>query len=108
MRKDPRNLCADLLKIRWKDEGGCAHREYASLEDISERGLCLRLDLPINPGCQVTILYPKGKYEGRVKHCHFENDNHLIGIEFLPGYRWSRRQYDPAHLLQFRLKIVEP
>ncbi len=106
-RKSPRNLCADLLKIRWKGPAGGVHREYATLEDISEGGLCLQLDSPIDPGIQVTILYPGGKFEGRVKYCHSVNDSHVLGIEFLPGYRWTRRQYDPPHLLQFRLKIAQ-
>ncbi len=106
-RQNPRNLCADLLKIRWRDEDGTAHREYATLEDISEGGLCIRMDPPIAPGCLITIRYPKGKYEGTVKYCLTEDGSHVVGVEFLPGYRWSRRQYSPPHLLQFRLRLVD-
>jgi len=106
-RQNPRNLCADLLKIRWLDEDGEAHREYATLEDISEGGLCLRMESAIRPGSWILVRYPRGKYEGMVKYCLHEIESHVIGVEFLPGYRWSRRQYDPPHLLQFRLRLVE-
>jgi hypothetical protein len=106
-RKTPRNLCADLLKIRWKDKNGAAHHEYAALEDISEGGICLQLESEIAPGTQIAILYPRGRYEGVVKYCRSDAGYHLLGVQFLPGYRWTRRQYDPAHLLQFRLKIAE-
>lgn len=105
-RRDPRNLCADLLRIRWKDAGGAIHKEYACLEDISEGGLCLKLDRHLDSGTWVSILYPKGRFEGRIKYCKAEGDGYLLGIEFLPGYRWTRRDYDPPHLLQFRLKIA--
>ena len=106
-RRNPRNLCADLLKVRWKDKGGAAHREYATLEDISEEGLCLRMDPEVATGDLLAIHYPGGKYEGLVKYCLPESESHIIGVEFLPGYRWSRRQYKPPHLLQFRLRLVE-
>ncbi len=107
-RKNPRHLCTDLLKIRWRDESGAARKEYATLEDISEGGLCLRMDSPVAPGVELTVYYPKGKYEGRVKYCQEEGESHVLGIEFLPGYRWSRRDYKPPHLLQFHLRVVEP
>ena len=84
------------------------HREYAILEDISEGGLSLRFDPSIEPGSEIAVLYSKGKFEGRVKYCQLDNDSYLLGIEFLPGDRWSRRRYDPPHLVQFRLKIAEP
>jgi hypothetical protein len=106
-RKTPRSLCADLLKIRWKDKNGASHREYAELEDISEGGICLQMESQIAPGTQIAILYPRGRYEGVVKHCRLEADGYVLGVQFLPGYRWTRRQFDPAHLLQFRLKIAE-
>ena len=107
-RKTPRSLCADLLKIRWKDKYGVSHRAYAALEDISEGGICLQMENEIATGTQIAILYPRGRFEGVVKHCRADAGYHLLGVQFLPGYRWTRRQYDPAHLLQFRLKIAEP
>jgi hypothetical protein len=105
-RQEERSLCADLLKVRWKTESGASRMEYATLEDISSGGACLQLEEPIPPGTPLVLFYPSGSYRGRVKYCDSREGIHLIGMEFDPGYRWSRRQYKPSHLLQFRLAPV--
>ncbi len=99
-----RSLCADLLKIRWTDESGTGHRELATLEDISRTGACLKVEKAIPVGTTLTILYPSGSYQGRVKHCDPQMDWYFVGVEFAPGYRWSKEQFKPAHLLQFRFR----
>ncbi len=101
-RRNPRMLCADLLRIRWKDPSGIVRKEFGCLDDISQGGACLKVDEPIAKGTILTILYPKGKYEGRIQYCTSEVTGYYIGVEFLPGYQWSRSQYDPPHLLRFR------
>ena len=103
-RRELRNQCADLLKIRWKDSKGNAQRETATLEDISAGGVCLKVENPIPPGTPVVILYPSGQYQGRVKHCDTQMDWHFIGVEFEHGYRWSKEHFEPEHLLQFRFR----
>jgi len=103
-----RNLCADLLKVRWTDDSGSSHRELATLEDISPTGACLKVEKAIPVGTTVTILYPSGSYQGQVRHCDPQMDWHFIGVEFAPGYRWSKDQFEPAHLLQFRFRSGKP
>jgi len=103
-RRELRNQCADLLKIRWKDPEGNRHKEIATLEDISAGGVCLKVEVPIPPGTPVAILYPGGQYQGRVKHCDPQAGWHFIGVEFEPGYTWSKEQFEPAHLLQLRFR----
>ncbi len=98
-RKEVRNLCADLLKVRWKDESGTQKGDFAVLEDISAEGACLKLDQPLANGTEVSILYPRGQYRGTVKYCVKDITGYLIGVKFSDGYRWSRSQYDPAHLV---------
>jgi hypothetical protein len=105
-RQEDRNLCADLLTVRWRNKAGVTRSEYATLEDISPGGACLQLEEPIAPGTVLTMFYPTGKYRGRVKYCVSQETIYLIGLEFEPGYRWSRSQYKPSHLLQFRLVPV--
>jgi len=107
-RKEDRSLCAELLQICWDDETGAARTELVTLEDISRAGLCLGTDLGIPPGTRLTVKYPKGKYEGTVRYCHSDALGYLVGVEFDPGYSWSRRQFRPEHLLQFRLRAVKP
>ena len=105
-RKEDRSLCAELLEIRWKDKG-VDHDALVTLEDISSAGLCLGTEIPIAPETKLVIKYPKGKYEGQVKYCKSDELGYLVGVEFDPGYTWSRRQFRPSHLLQFRLHAVK-
>ncbi len=103
-RRELRNQCADLLKIRWKDEAGRSHRELATLDDISPKGLCLKVESPIPPATIITILYPNGQYIGTVKHCDPQMEWYFVGVEFQPGYRWSKEHFEPAHLLDLQLR----
>ncbi len=105
-RKEDRSLCAELLEIRWKDNG-VDHAAFVTLEDISSAGLCLGTEVPIAPETRLVIKYPKGKYEGHIKYCKSDELGYLVGVEFDPGYTWSRRQFRPSHLLQFRLRAVK-
>ncbi len=105
-RRHDRNLCADLLKIHWTDTHGRNRKEVASLEDISTTGACIQLDEPLPLHTPLKIIHPRGKYSGKVKYCNFQLTGYFIGIEFDPGIRWSSRDFDPAHLLRFRLRIA--
>ncbi len=107
-RQEDRSLCAELLQICWEDEIGTARLESVSLEDISSSGLCLGTEMPIAPGTKLAIKYPKGEYQGTVRYCRADQAGYLVGVRFNPGYSWSRRQFRPAHLIQFRLRAVKP
>jgi PilZ domain len=67
-RKNDRNLCADLLGVRWVEEGR-TRIEAATLEDISTHGVCLQIENAIPVGTPVSIYYRTGKYRGKVKYC---------------------------------------
>jgi hypothetical protein len=105
-RKEDRSLCAELLQIHWEAEG-VEHDESVALEDISSSGLCLGTEFPIALETKLVIKYPRGKYEGRVKYCQSDQLGYLVGVEFDPGYTWSRKQFRPSHLVQFRLRAVK-
>jgi len=100
-RHEQRSLCADLLKIRWKDESGQIHKDRAILEDISPTGACLLMENPVPPETTLSILYPSGKYQGRVKHCQSHKTGYSIGLDFDPGFRWLKPIFEPSHLLEF-------
>ena len=99
-RDDERNLCADLIKIVWTDESGGKQKEMAALEDISPGGACLQVEHSIPVGTPISILYPDGRYHGRIRYCAFQHTGYFVGIEFDPGYEWSKHQYMPSHLLE--------
>ncbi len=101
-RNTERSLCADLIKIVWTDDSGNKRKELAVLEDISSDGACLQLEHTIPVDTQISLLYPQGKYCGRVRHCSFQHTGFFLGIEFEPGYKWSKSEYLPSHLLELR------
>ena len=105
-RREDRELCADLVKVRWKTESGPVQSEWAILEDISPSGACLGFEEPIPPDTIITLQFPKDRCQARVRYCKFDRTSYLLGVEFEQGYRWSRRKFKPDHLTQFRLRKV--
>lgn len=104
-RQEDRNLCADLVQVGWKLEKGSKHTEWATLEDISSSGACIKMEDPVLPKTAVSIQFPKGRCEAVVKYCVADlTGGYLLGVEFTHGYRWSRTKYKPEHLVQFRLR----
>jgi hypothetical protein len=99
-RNDERSLCADLIKIVWSDASGEKHKELAALEDISPGGACLQIEHPIPVNTAVSIVYASGRYCGRIRYCMFQQTGYFLGVEFDAGYRWSRRDFMPSHLLE--------
>ena len=105
-RNEERSLCADLLKVRWRNNAGTIRDEYCTLEDISSSGACIQLEEAVAPGTVMTLSYPSGKFRARVAYCSEQGGVYLIGLAFEPGYCWSRSRYKPTHLLQFQLRAV--
>lgn len=101
-RVDPRMLCADLVKIEWRDKNGLDHTVVANLEDISSTGACLQLEEDVPLQSAVTMTHEKGSYEGRVRYCIFKDIGYFLGVEFEPGHRWTAKHFKPMHLLDPR------
>ena len=95
-------LCADLVKIEWRDKYSVDHTVVANLEDISSSGACLQLEEDVPLQSIVTITHEKGSYEGRVRYCVFKDIGYFMGVEFEPGQRWNSKQFKPMHLLDPR------
>ena len=101
-RMNPRMLCADLVKIQWRDKSGVDHTVVANLEDISLSGACLQLEEDVPLQSMVTMTHDKTSFEGRVRYCIFKDIGYFLGVEFEPGYRWSAKEFKPMHLLDPR------
>lgn len=95
-------LCADLVKIEWRDKAGANHIAVANLEDISLSGACLQMEEDVPLQCVVTITHERGDLQGRVRYCVFKDIGYFLGVEFDPGYRWTAKQFKPMHLLDPR------
>ena len=101
-RSQPRMLCADLVKIHFRDTLGRQRTKVANLEDISLTGACIQLDDPLPKETSLRIAHPKGELRGRVRYCFYREIGYFVGVEFDPGCEWSRRQYSPEHILDLR------
>jgi hypothetical protein len=98
-RSEARMLCADLIEIRWKDKSGRGRKTTALLEDISASGACVQLDGPIPNNTIVKIHHPKGALQGKVRYCVYRDIGYFVGLQFEPDSKWSRRQFQPQHML---------
>ncbi len=95
-------LCADLIDVWWLDESGEAGKALANLEDISNSGACLQVDVAIPEGTLLHIRHSKVEFEGRVKYCVFREIGYFVGVEFEPGFEWDEKLFQPEHLLDPR------
>jgi hypothetical protein len=98
-RSEARILCADLVDIRWQDKTGRGRKATAILEDISSSGACIQLDGPVPLNTEIKILYPKGHLLGTVRYCNYRDIGYFVGLEFVEDSKWSKKQYEPQHML---------
>lgn len=105
-RLETRMLCADLIHVHWKDRSGRARKALANLEDISLSGACLQLDMPVPRETLLRLALPKSEFQARVRYCVFRETGYYLGIQFEPGFRWSRRHFRPKHLLDPRQLVA--
>lgn len=105
-RAHERSMCADLIKIVWTDGTGSKQKELAALEDISRGGACLQMDRPIPIDTAISILYPHGRYHGRIRYCIFEQTGYFLGVQFDPGYEWTKKDFMPSHLLELPTSLA--
>ena len=55
------------------------------VEDVSERGLCVSLDVEMQPGTAVMLREADGGVRGLVRHCTIdEAGGYHVGFEFEP------------------------
>lgn len=101
-RENPRMLCADLVKIEWRDHTGAPQSVVANLEDISVSGACLQLDDDIPPQTTVRIHHENGDFSGKVRYCIFKDIGYFLGVEFDANTKWDARRFKPLHMLDPR------
>lgn len=102
VRSESRMLCAELVNIAWKESSGRGRRGMAILENISASGACLQLERPLPVDTEVSLRLPKGQLKGQVRYCVYREIGYFVGLQFAEGSRWSRRLYQPQHLLDLQ------
>ncbi len=98
-RTDNRLLCAELVEVSWKDDGGRRRQRVANLEDISLSGICLQLEQEVDPGTAISVSYGDGELVGIVRYCVYRDIGYFLGIQLEEGCRWSTQHFKPQHLL---------
>ncbi len=100
-------MCADMVKVSWKDGQGKPRRTVGLLEDISRSGACLQLDVPLPRGAEVCWDSSRRKFTASVRYCVYREIGYFIGLEMRAGSLWSKRAYQPRHLLDPRQLVAQ-
>jgi hypothetical protein len=99
-------LCADLVEVHWMEPAGPKCKATALLEDISASGMCLQFEVPLTIGMHVDVHCPGNKLAGVVRYCVYREIGYFVGIELEPSSKWSRRQFEPKHLLDLEELVL--
>ena len=101
-RVEARMMCADMVKVSWKDADGRGRSAMALLEDISASGACLQLETPLPPGVTIQWSSTHRQFRAVVRYCVYKEIGYFAGVEFNPSSKWSRETYEPQHLFDPR------
>lgn len=61
--------------------------------------MCLQFEVPVSIGTHVEIHCPGDRFTGVVRYCVYREIGYFVGIELGPSSKWSRKQFEPQHLL---------
>jgi len=98
-RAEPRLWCSDLIQVRLESAGAKPAELTANLEDISPSGACVQFEQPVPAGARLSLMLGRHKFRGWVTHCTHNEIGYFVGVRFDAGRKWSRRIYEPKHLL---------
>ena len=99
-RSEVRLMCADMVEVWWKDVHGRLEQVTGLLEDISPSGTCLQLDVAVPLGTSLCWRKQGQEFAGHVRYCVYREIGYFVGVEFEPESKWSKRAYEPPHLLE--------
>lgn len=105
-RTEARMLCAELVKIEWRDKSGRRCVRTAHLEDISLSGACLSLETTVIRDAAVAIRYGDGELKGTIQYCLYRDGSYFLGIKFTEGCKWSSKHFKPEHMLDPRALVT--
>lgn len=98
-RFENRLLCADIVEVEWTDDTAELRIANALLEDISPIGLCLQLECMLPAGTAVTLRLKGLSVPATVQYSAWREIGYFTGLVFRAGFRWSRQNFRPQHLL---------
>lgn len=98
-RSTERSLCSELVRIEYCDQKGEIVNFAGLLEDVSRRGLCFSLSLPVSVGAEIRFQCDGFSGKASVEYCNLGNYSYLVGAAFLDGLEWDKSIWRPRHLL---------
>lgn len=101
-RTEARMMCADMIRVAWRDAAGRHRHTMALLEDISASGACLQLESPLPPGALIEWTSTGHRFRGFVRYCVYREIGYFAGIQFSPASQWSETMYHPEHMFDPR------
>ncbi|MDA1313406.1 MAG: PilZ domain-containing protein [Acidobacteria bacterium] len=98
-RETERSLCSELVRIEFRDQKGEIVNFAGLLEDVSRRGLCISLSLPVRVGAEIQFQCDGFAGKASVEYCNLGDYSYLVGATFLDGLEWNESAWRPRHLL---------
>jgi len=99
-RTEPRWWCSDLIKVLV--ESGEPRELTGNLEDISPSGARVQFEEPVAAGARLCLMLGRRKFRGQVQYCVWDEIGYFAGVHLDAGQKWSRKVYEPKHLLDPR------
>jgi len=104
-RAEPRLWCSDLIQVHLQSAPPA--ELTANLEEIAPSGACVQFERPVPARTRLWLMLGRHKFPGRVTHCTHNEIGYFAEIRFDAGKIWSRRIYQPKHLLDPR-RVAAP
>jgi hypothetical protein len=73
------------VEAQWQDEAGTENTTRGKIEDASEKGFCIRLDVPIGVGTKVTVRSRIGNFSGTVVNSRQFGRSYVLGVKRGPA-----------------------
>ena len=99
-RRDFRQPVSGKLRILWEDSEGRSQICRADLENVSSKGIRIRVDIRMETGTYVSVndrnLGVVGR--GSVRYCRYEKGRYIVGLEFSGGTGWNPAVAQPCEM----------
>jgi PilZ domain-containing protein len=103
-RAERRFMCSDLVTVELENLG---QTMVANLEDISPSGACLEMQQAVPAGAKMVLDCSGCRFRGEVRYCVFSQTGYQAGLQ-LTECKWSKKNYEPKHLLDTPLVDLSP
>jgi hypothetical protein len=69
------------IEALWEDQTGTSHISPGKLEDLSDGGLCIRVNEAISVGSKLIVRWHRGDFSGTVVQSRRQGQDYVLGIQ---------------------------